>query len=47
MTAMKNFAMWFLSQLPQFFLSEPIVYLFGIVILAFVISLIFRLCHLK
>lgn len=43
MTAMKNFVMWFIEQLPNFFMSEPIIYIFGFVLLAFVIKLILKL----
>lgn len=47
MIAMKDFAMWFLGQLPSFFLSEPIVYIFGLIVLSFVVSVIFRICRIK
>lgn len=43
MTAMKNFVMWFIEQLPTFFMSEPIIYIFGFVLLAFVIKLILKM----
>lgn len=43
MTAMQNFIMWFVSKLPDFFMSEPIIYIFGFVLLAFVIKLILKM----
>jgi len=47
MTSMKNFIMWFIDNIPDFFLAEPIVYLFGFVMLAFLISIIFRIMRIK
>lgn len=43
MNAMKDFVLWFLTKIPQFFMSEPIVYIFGFVLLAFTISIILRI----
>lgn len=43
MNAMKEFTMWLLDNIPEFFMSEPIIYLFGAILLSFVVSIIFRL----
>lgn len=47
MAAMKDFTMWLLDNIPDFLMSEPIIYLFGCILLSFVVSIIFRLCRLK
>lgn len=47
MQAMQTFTMWLLDNIPDFLMSEPIIYIFGAIILSFVVSIIFRLCHLK
>lgn len=46
MANMKSFILWFLNNLPDFLLSEPIVYIFGFVILAFVIRIIIFLTNI-
>lgn len=43
----KEFAIWFLEKLPEFLMSEPIVYIIGLFVLAFVIKLMFRIMHVK
>lgn len=40
MQAMKTFAMWLLDNIPEFLMSEPIIYIFGVILLSFVISII-------
>lgn len=47
MTDMKSFVMWFIDNIPDFFMSEPIIYIFGFVLLAFVISIVFRITRIK
>lgn len=47
MTSVQNFVSWFLSQLPAFFMSEPIKYFIGFFFLGIVISLIYRLINIK
>lgn len=47
MANMQNFVLWFVSQLPQFFLSEPMIYVFGFVVLAFVVSLVFKITGIR
>lgn len=44
MIAMKEFTMWLLDNIPEFLMSEPIVYLFGAILLSFVVTIILRLC---
>lgn len=43
----KEFALWFLDNLPDFLMSEPIVYIVGLFVLAVVIKFIIQLMHLK
>lgn len=40
MTAAKNFALWFLQNLPTFLMSEPIIYFVGLLILAVIVKII-------
>lgn len=47
MQAMKEFSLWLLDNIPTFFMSEPIIYIFGCILLSFVISIILRLCRYK
>lgn len=47
MIAMKDFTMWLLDNIPDFLMSEPIIYIFGAILLSFVISIIFRLCGMN
>lgn len=47
MEEMKEFALWFLSELPDFLLSEPICYFVGIVILFFVVKLTVSIIHIN
>lgn len=43
----KAFAMWFLENIPDFLMSEPIVYIVGLFVLAVVIKFTYSLMHLK
>lgn len=43
MAAMKEFAAWFLSQLPSFFMSEPICYIVGVAFLGLAIMMFKRI----
>lgn len=43
----KSFAMWFLENIPDFLMSEPIVYIVGLFVLAVVIKYTYYLMHLK
>lgn len=40
MQAMMDFCLWFLSELPDFLLSEPINYLVGFFFLLFIVTII-------
>ena len=40
MSEMKAFILWFLSELPDFLMSEPICYFVGFMIAFFVVALI-------
>ena len=43
----KQFALWFLDNLPDFLMSEPIVYIVGLFVLAIVIKVVVQLMHLR
>lgn len=43
MQSMIDFSTWFLSQLPSFFMSEPVCYLWGMVLTAYIFRLILSL----
>lgn len=43
MVAMQNFCTWFLTQLPTFFMSEPVCYLWGIALVGYILKLIVSL----
>ena len=43
MQAMMTFTTWFLNQLPDFLLSEPIVYFIAIIILIWLLKIIFSI----
>lgn len=43
MEQMKDFVMWFLTQLPSFLLTEPISYFVGFFFLFFTFSIIRRI----
>lgn len=43
MQSMIQFCTWFLSQLPAFFLAEPICYLWGLAIVAYIFRIILSL----
>lgn len=47
MQSMQQFTLWFINQLPAFFLSEPIIYLVGLAILAIIIKVILSLLGLS
>ena len=40
MVAMQNFTLFFIQNLPIFFMSEPIKYLWGIMLLGYIFKLI-------
>lgn len=44
---MKNFCLWFIEQLPEFLMSEPINYLVGMALGFVVISLIRQIINIK
>ena len=37
MAAMQSFMSWFLTQLPAFLMAEPICYLWGLVLLGYIV----------
>lgn len=39
MVAMQQFVTWFLTELPDFLMSEPICYLWGLVLLGYIIRI--------
>lgn len=43
---MMDFATWFLSQIPQFLLTEPISAFTGLAVLAFVVALTRRILYM-
>lgn len=43
MNEMMQFNTWFLQEMPGFLLSEPVNYLFGLVLLAYVFKIFFNL----
>lgn len=43
MQEMMQFNTWFLSEMPAFLLEEPVSYLFGLVLLAFVLKIFFNI----
>lgn len=43
MEAMRNFTLWFLQMLPEFLMSEPIIYFVAIGVIALVIKAISQL----
>lgn len=47
MTNIKSFFLWFLDNLPDFLMSEPICYFVGIFIAGMIINLILTLCGIK
>lgn len=44
---MKDFVVWFLGQLPDFLMSEPISAFTGLAILFVVASLVRRMMHMR
>ena len=46
MADVKTFIMWFLSELPDFLMSEPICYFMGFAILTCVVGLFKRMINL-
>lgn len=46
MTAMQNFSMWLLEEIPVFLMAEPIKYFTGIAITCGVIGLLRKLCNI-
>lgn len=47
MASMQQFTIWFLDNIPDFLLSEPICYFVGIVILGFIIKCVLTICGLS
>lgn len=47
MTEMQNFCSWFLSELPNFLLSNPIKYFLGFWFLAIAMHLAFKIINIK
>lgn len=47
MQDMKDFVLWFIAQLPDFLMTEPISAFTGIAILFAVASLVRRMMHLR
>lgn len=47
MQAMKDFCMWWLSELPDFLLAEPICYFVGFAILFVVAGLVRQIINLR
>lgn len=43
MTDMLNFCTQFLSAIPSFLMAEPICYIVGLCVMAYVIELVFRI----
>lgn len=43
--SMKTFAIWFLTQIPDFLMSEPICYFVGIIVLLWILKVILRLSN--
>lgn len=43
MQAMMQFNTWFLQEMPAFLLTEPINYLFGLILLAYVFKIFFNI----
>lgn len=43
MQVMQTFVGWFLSNLPAFFMAEPICYIWGLILLSFVLRMIMDL----
>lgn len=47
MTDIKNFFLWFIDNLPDFLMSDPIKYFVGIFIAGMIIKLILDLCGIR
>lgn len=47
MNQMKDFAFWFLDQLPAFLMSEPMCYFVGLFFLGFIVVIFRRIIGLK
>lgn len=43
MAAMQSFTLWFLEELPDFLWSEPIRYLWGLMLLGYIFKIILSL----
>lgn len=43
MQAMMQFNTWFLQEMPTFLLAEPVNYLFGLILLAYVFKIFFNI----
>lgn len=40
MAAMQSFTIWFLQELPEFLMAEPICYLWALLLLGYIVRLI-------
>ena len=47
MTAITNFFLWFIDNLPDFLMAEPIKYFVGIFIAGMIIKMILSICGLS
>ena len=43
MLNMQNFVSWILTEIPTFLLSEPIIYIIGILLFGYVVSILAKL----
>lgn len=43
MQAMMDFNTWFLQTMPEFLLTEPVNYLFGLILLSYVFKIFFSI----
>lgn len=46
MSAMKEFCLWFLTELPDFLMAEPVCYFVGIAFLIIVVGIFIRIINL-
>lgn len=45
MAVMQEFCSWFLGELPEFLMSDPIKYIWSLMILAYAFKIIFMIKH--
>lgn len=41
-----QFALWFLAELPQFLMAEPVCYFVGLAILLVISEIVYRILHI-